>query len=99
MSIAEGHGSIGEGPQIKTAEEALERVIGQLESQIVNAEKEVSPEAPSTTEENLVPILPGFPERVGGEILFLDADNTNSGACHPCYYLRGRKAGAPQREH
>lgn len=67
VSIGEGHGSIGEGPQIMTAEEALERVIGQLESQIVNAEKEITPEeAPSATKETLVPILQGFPERVEG---------------------------------
>ena len=71
VAIGEGQGSIGEGPRLMTAEEALERVIGQLESQIVTAEKEVLPEeGPSTTEETLVPILPGFPERVEGGSYF-----------------------------
>ena len=67
VAIGEGQGSIGEGPQLMTAEEALERVIGQLESHIVTAEKEILSEAPST-EKALVPVLHGFPERVEGEL-------------------------------
>ena len=82
VAVGEGQGSIGEGPQLMTAEEALERVIGQLESTIATAEKDISPmEAPSTTGEALVPILPGFPETVDGEIVFCDADNVNTGTC------------------
>ena len=80
VSIGEGQGSIGEGPQLVTAEEALERVIGQLESDIVTAEKHILPEdAPLTKGEALVPVLPGFPERVEGELVFCDADNINTG--------------------
>ena len=82
VAIGEGHGSIGEGPQLMTAEEALERVIGQLESHIVTAEKDIlSEEAPPTTGKTLIPILPGFPERVEGELVFCDADNINTGTC------------------
>ena len=80
VAVGEGQGSIGEGPQLTTAEEALERVIGQLESKIATAEKDMSPaEAPSTTGEALVPILPGFPQMVEGELVFADADNINTG--------------------
>ena len=80
VAIGEGQGSIGEGPRLMTAEEALERVIGQLESTIATAEKDISPaEAPSTTGEALVPILPGFPSTISGELLFADADNVNTG--------------------
>lgn len=53
-----------------TAAEALERVIGLLESNIETAEKDVSPaEAPSTTEETLVPIIPGFASETQGELM------------------------------
>lgn len=71
--VGEGDGLIGEGPQLMTAEEALDRVIGQLEKNIETAEKHLSPdEATSSTNGDLVPVLPGFPERVDGEILFCD---------------------------
>lgn len=56
-----------------TAEEALEMIIGQLDHEIERAEKEVlSTEAIPPTKE--IEILPGFPERVGAEIVFCDAD-------------------------
>ena len=84
VSVGEGQGSIGEGPRLMTAEEALERVIGQLESSIATAEKDISPaEAPS---ESLVSICPGFPEMVEGEIVFCDADNINTGTCSLNFY-------------
>lgn len=59
--------AIGEGPLLTTAEDALERVIGQLESNIATAEKDLSPAAvPSTTKEALVPILPGSSSTLSG---------------------------------
>ena len=80
VTFGEGHGLIGDGPRLMTAEEAMGRVIGQLESKIVTAEKDLSPEeGPSTTQETRVPILPGFPEKVEGEIVWADADNVNTG--------------------
>ena len=100
VSIGEGHGSIGEGSQLMTAQEALERVIGQLESHIVTAEKEILPEEVPSAEEALVPILPGFPERVEGELLLLDADNINTGAClHIIHPLRGNETGVSRQGH
>ena len=67
VTFGEGHGLIGDGPRLITAEEAMERVIGQLESKIVTAEKDFLPEeGPSTTQEARVPILSGFPEKVEG---------------------------------
>ena len=92
VAIGEGQGSIGEGPLLKTAEEALERVVGQLESSIATAEKDMSPaETPSTTGEALVPICPGFPEIVAGEILLVDGDNINTGTCSLIAYSRDRE--------
>ena len=87
VAIGEGQGSIGEGPRLMIAEEALERVIGQLESSIATAEKDISPaEAPS-----LVTILPGFPEMVAGEIVFCDSDNINTGTSSLSAYFRDAK--------
>ena len=92
VAVGEGQGSIGEGPRLVTAEEALERVIGQLESNIATAEKNMSPaEVPSTTGEALVPIVPGFPSTISGEIVFCDADNLNTGTCSPSAYSRDAK--------
>ena len=69
VAVGEGQGFIGEGPRMMTAEEALERVIGQLESNIATAEKDISPaKASPTTEEALTPVLPGFPQKVEGEV-------------------------------
>ena len=80
MAIGEGDGFIGEGPRLYTAEEALERVIGQLEGQIETAEKDVSPPDTLTSpKEARVKVLEGFPERVEREIIFCDADSINTG--------------------
>lgn len=82
VAIGSGDGSIGEGPRLMTAEEALERVVGQLEGQIEIAEKDVSPpDALTSPKQARVEVLEGFPERIEGEILFLDADNLNTGMC------------------
>ena len=75
---------MGEGDGVKeehrmiTAEEALEKIIGQVDDVIKTAENEFAPEANITTKE--VGILPGFPSKVEGELLFCDADNIN--VCH-----------------
>jgi len=85
------HGSkvvMGEGEpedRMITAEEALEKIIGQLDNVIDNAEKELSTEqAPTPAKE--IDILPGFPERVEGEIVFCDADNVNTDGIYPGKY-------------
>lgn len=82
-----GTGDIVEqGPQIITAFEALEKVIAQMDSTIDAAEKEVSPEQAAPEEDALVDVLPGFPEKVEGEILFLDADNISTDGIYPGMY-------------
>ena len=73
---------MGKGDGIKeeermiTAEEALEKIIGQLDKVIETAETEkgVASEAKTTKE---VEILPGFPSKVEGELVLCDADNIN----------------------
>lgn len=72
--MGEGDG-IREEDRMITAEEALEKIIGQVDTVIETAEKDIAPEAKITTKE--VEILPGFPSKVEGEILFCDADNIN----------------------
>ena len=79
----EGASSVvmGEGDGVKeeermiTAEEALEKIIGQLDNVIktAEAERDIVPEA-KTTE---IEILPGFPSKIEGELVFCDADNIN----------------------
>ncbi len=73
---------MGEGDGIKeeermiTTEEAMEKIITQLDHVIKSAESEndIAPEANTVQE---IEILPGFPSKVEGELLFLDADNIN----------------------
>jgi homoaconitate hydratase len=86
--VAIGEGEIVEGGnQIITTAEALEKVIGQLDSAIETAEKEVVPEQAATVEETEIDVLPGFPEKLEGEILFLDADNISTDAIYPGMYF------------
>ena len=70
---------IGEGDVVKeiTADVVLDKVIGQLDSIIETAERDITPEKEAATndESQLVKILPGFPEKIQGEIVFCDADN------------------------
>ncbi|KAJ4321298.1 mitochondrial Homoaconitase [Fusarium piperis] len=63
-------------------EDALDKIIAEAESMIAVAEKEepgaeaeaAAPEA-KEEEETLTDIIPGFPEKIEGEIVFCDADN------------------------
>ena len=85
--VAIGEGEIVEvGNQIITAAEALEKIIGQLDSAIESAEKELGPEQVATSEKTVIDVLPGFPEKVQGEILFLDADNISTDGIYPGMY-------------
>lgn len=81
--MGEGDG-VREEDRMITAEEALEKIIGQVDNVIETAEKDIAPEAKITTKE--VEILPGFPSKVEGEILFCDADNINTDAIYPGKY-------------
>jgi homoaconitate hydratase len=89
----------GEGDGIKeedrmlTAEEALEKVIGQLDNLIADGEQQFGLSEQKTESEekkddtgSLTELYPGFPERISGEIVFCDADNINTDGIYPGKY-------------
>ncbi|KAL2268997.1 hypothetical protein VTJ83DRAFT_3843 [Remersonia thermophila] len=94
--IGEGHGN-AEADKAQSIEDALDKIIAQADSMIANAEKELgaSPAAAEETaaaaadeaaDETLTEILPGFPEKISGEIVFCDADNINTDGIYPGKY-------------
>lgn len=94
--IGEGNGDF-ELDKATSVEEALDKLLADAESLIFAAEKEFLDETPSKTstesastpgeaEESLTEILPGFPEKVEGEIVFCDADNINTDGIYPGKY-------------
>ncbi|KAI9656354.1 MAG: mitochondrial Homoaconitase [Alyxoria varia] len=92
--------SAGEGDGIQRrmvgVEEALEKLVGQADSLIASAEQAGVGHQPSTTPLTSAPeqdpptagveVIPGFPRRVTGEILFCDADNINTDGIYPGKY-------------
>ncbi|KAK0661724.1 Homoaconitase [Lasiodiplodia hormozganensis] len=82
----------GEGDLIgNTIEDALEAIIGQVDAMVATGEqaisgKDGSSESESAGSESLTEILPGFPEKVSGEIVFCDADNINTDGIYPGKY-------------
>lgn len=69
-------------------EDALDKIIAEAESMIAVAEKdgpeaEAETAAPEAQEETLTDIIPGFPEKIEGEIVFCDADNINTDGIYP----------------
>ena len=83
----EGDG-IREEDRMITADEALDKILGQIDSMIEDGEKQFGesekteePTATAATE-----VYPGFPERVEGEIIFCDADNINTDGIYPGKY-------------
>ncbi len=87
VSIGEGDG-VKEEDRMLTAEEAIAKVIGQLDSTIDSAGKTLLPGRiePTTEEIQLTEVLPGFPETVEGEILFCNADNISTDGIYPRKY-------------
>ena len=86
----EGDG-VTEEDRMITADEALDKIIGQLDSLIGSAEQsfgepqaEQEPETATITAATKV--YPGFPERIEGEIVFCDADNINTDGIYPGKY-------------
>lgn len=81
----------GEGDGIReenrtiTAEEALEKITGQLDRMIEQGEENFAPrsEAEPESKKASVEILDGFPEMVLGEIVFCDADNISTDGIYP----------------
>ena len=87
VAMGKGDG-IKEEDRMITAEEALEKVISELDGMVGTAESEIlggQVEA-KQEEEALTEILPGFPEKVEGEIVFCDADNINTDGIYPGKY-------------
>ncbi|KAI9863916.1 MAG: mitochondrial Homoaconitase, partial [Pleopsidium flavum] len=86
VTRGEGDG-IREEDRMITAEEALEKVIGQLDELVEKAEKDLGGETTATEEEAaMTEVLAGFPEKVEGEIVFCDADNINTDGIYPGKY-------------
>lgn len=89
--LGEGEG-IPEKDKAMSVEEALDRIINQADSIITSAESSILGTSPSSStpeadsEEGLTSILPGFPEKVEGEIVFCDADNINTDGIYPGKY-------------
>lgn len=87
----EGDGVVEE-ERMMTIEDMLEKVIRQAEEQIETAEvtaadqQTVAPPEAASESESLTEILPGFPEKIGGEIVFCDADNINTDGIYPGKY-------------
>jgi homoaconitate hydratase len=84
--LGEGNG-IAEQDKAISIEEALDKIISQADSIISSSEKSIfGSESSSNEEEPLTAILPGFPEKVEGEIIFCDADNINTDGIYPGKY-------------
>jgi homoaconitate hydratase len=79
----------GEELQEFGVDEALSNVIDKLDSIIAaehtgTASSESSQNEPASgQQESLTEVLPGFPEKVTGEIVFCDADNLNTDGIYP----------------
>ncbi|SMQ47767.1 unnamed protein product [Zymoseptoria tritici ST99CH_1A5] len=91
----------GEGDGVKdedrmiSIEDALDKIIREAESAIQEGEQRIagssssestSSEDTSSSSSSLTEILPGFPEKVTGEIVWCNADNVNTDAIYPGKY-------------
>lgn len=85
--LGEGTGDAEENLSA-SIEKALEIIIAQTESLIEGSEKTLGQKSDraETADEALTEILPGFPEKVEGEIVFCDADNINTDGIYPGKY-------------
>lgn len=86
--IGEGSGDFV-ADKARSVEDALDKLLIEVDSIIATAEgasegaaeQSSSPAAPE--DEALTEILPGFPERIEGEIVFCDGDNLNTDGIYP----------------
>ncbi|KAF2121296.1 hypothetical protein BDV96DRAFT_484342 [Lophiotrema nucula] len=87
----DGDGLVEE-QRMMTIEDMLEKAIAQAEATIESVEsaavesQSINPPSESKEAESLTEILPGFPERISGEIVFCDADNINTDGIYPGKY-------------
>ncbi|CAG8971971.1 hypothetical protein HYALB_00003309 [Hymenoscyphus albidus] len=88
--LGEGNGIPDEDRAISVLD-ALDKLIVDAESIIEGAESSVTGSSSDSSsrdegDEQLTAILPGFPEKVEGEIVFCDADNINTDGIYPGKY-------------
>ena len=87
--IGEGSGDHVQDKAV-SIEDALDQIIAQADTMIASAEKDLfgapAEAVEESAEETLTEILPGFPEKVEGEIVFCDADNINTDGIYPGKY-------------
>lgn len=88
----EGDG-VKEGDRMISIEDALDKLIRDAEQAVKEGEERLTGASSSSTaaepaEESsgLTEILPGFPEKVTGEIVWCNADNVNTDAIYPGKY-------------
>ncbi|CAF9941882.1 MAG: mitochondrial Homoaconitase, partial [Alectoria fallacina] len=82
--VGEGDG-VKEDERMITTEEAIEEMIDQLDHVIKTVESKIDI-APETKTSQKIEVLPDFPSKVEGEILFCDADNINTDGIYPGKY-------------
>ncbi|KAM0345961.1 hypothetical protein ACHAPU_006015 [Fusarium lateritium] len=88
--IGEGSGDFVADKAL-SIEDALDKIIREADAMIAAAEggeSATDKASPTATEgeESLTEILPGFPEKVEGEIVFCDSDNINTDGIYPGKY-------------
>lgn len=83
--VAWGQGDgVREEDRMITAEQAIEKVIGQLDEIVEEAEDIFgSLDLPTDQADILNPVYPGFPDRIEGDIVFCDGDNINTDGIYP----------------
>ncbi|KAI0544900.1 hypothetical protein F4679DRAFT_563029 [Xylaria curta] len=83
---------IGEGTgdfvadKARSIEGALDQVLGEMESMIGAAEGAAEESAAAAEDDISTEVLPGFPEKIEGEIVFCDNDNINTDGIYPGRY-------------
>lgn len=90
--IGEGTGDLVRD-RARTIEDAFDKMLEDIDGMIAAAETaegaQASEAAAQTStpvaaeEESLVDVLPGFPDKIEGEIVFCDADNVNTDGIYP----------------
>jgi homoaconitate hydratase len=85
QGVVRGEGDgIREEDRMINAEEALEKIIGQLDNIVESAEHTLGDA--EAVDKKTTEVYPGFPEKVVGEIIFCDADNINTDGIYPGRY-------------
>lgn len=78
--------SEGEPFSEKSVDETLESLIGKLDGIIEAGAADQADGADSSKKEQLTDILPGFPEKISGQITFCGADNISTDGVYPGKY-------------